>query len=48
MSLSKALKLLFAILLAGWLLWYFGPAHAQTPPVPAFSGGDRHARGTAD
>jgi hypothetical protein len=28
MSLSKALKLLFAILLAGWLLWYFGPAHA--------------------
>lgn len=28
MSLSKALKLLAAILLAGWMLWYFGAAHA--------------------
>jgi endonuclease/exonuclease/phosphatase family metal-dependent hydrolase len=37
MTLSKTLKLLFAILLAGWLLWYFGPAHAQTPPRPPAS-----------
>lgn len=37
MSLSKALKLLAAILFAGWVLWYFGPAHAQTPPKPAAS-----------
>jgi hypothetical protein len=41
MSLSKALKLLFAILLAGWLLWYFGPAHAQEPAGLPFGSADR-------
>jgi hypothetical protein len=30
MTLSKALKLLLAVALAGWLLWHFGPAHAWT------------------
>lgn len=34
MTIGKALKLLFAVILGGWLIWHFGPAFAQAPPKP--------------